>query len=245
MLDFGLAKLIGEQNKSILGLEESTVAANATAKGVIMGTVNYMSPEQAKGETVDERTDIFSLGVVLYEMISGKRPFAGDSMAQAFANLINNEPEPLAADVPAVLRSIVAKTLRKDREDRYQTMGRVLADLKQLRGLVTQTPVTKGGPHLFRTTRQPYCLRQISATRTPQRITHRSILSGTNAADPRSGSYCCWPSAPADIGPGSARIAFGWGHRLHVQRNWRRQASISKPLTWPQRSRRVHPASLV
>lgn len=140
VLDFGLAKLVEQKNKSVLGLEDSTVAQNETAKGVILGTVNYMSPEQAKGERVDERTDIFSLGVVLYEMVTGRTPFAGDSMSETFANLINAEPSPLtryAANVPDELQRIVAKMLRKNRDERYQTMRDVLTDLKDLRENLT------------------------------------------------------------------------------------------------------------
>ncbi len=94
ILDFGLAKFVEQK---AVGFEDETVKQNETAKGVILGTVNYMSPEQAKGEKVDERTDIFSFGVVLYEMIAGRTPFAGDSMSETFANLINAEPQPLSA----------------------------------------------------------------------------------------------------------------------------------------------------
>ena len=133
ILDFGLAKLV-EQKQA--GLEASTVKQNQTAKGVIMGTVNYMSPEQAKGEKVDERTDIFSFGAVLYEMIAGRTPFAGDSMSETFANLINGEPLPLtrfAPNTPDELNRIVTKTLRKKRDERYQTMKDLLTDLKNLR----------------------------------------------------------------------------------------------------------------
>ena len=133
ILDFGLAKLV-EQKAA--GFEASTVKQNQTAKGVIMGTVNYMSPEQAKGEKVDARTDIFSFGVVLYEMIAGRTPFAGDSMSETFANLINSEPKPLtrfASNVPEELNRIVVKTLRKKRDERYQTIKDLLTDLKSLR----------------------------------------------------------------------------------------------------------------
>jgi serine/threonine protein kinase/Tfp pilus assembly protein PilF len=136
VLDFGLAKLVEQKNKSVLGLDESTIQQNQTAKGVILGTVNYMSPEQAKAERVDERADIFSLGVVIYEMIAGRTPFAGDSMSETFANLINAEPLPLArfsANVPDELQRIASKMLRKNRDERYQTMKDVLADLKHLR----------------------------------------------------------------------------------------------------------------
>ena len=133
ILDFGLAKLI--VNKPI-GLEDTTVKQNETAKGVIMGTVQYMSPEQAKGERVDARSDIFSLGILIYEMIAGRTPFTGDSVTETIVNLINSEPQPLsrfASNVPDELERITAKTLRKDRDARYQTMKGLLADLKDLR----------------------------------------------------------------------------------------------------------------
>lgn len=140
MLDFGLAKLVEEKNKSVLGLEDSSLQQSQTAKGMILGTVNYMSPEQAKGERVDERTDIFSLGVVIYEMLAGRTPFQGDSTPETFANLINQEPPTLsrfAVNVPAELQRTVSKTLRKDREARYQTMKGLLADLRELRENLT------------------------------------------------------------------------------------------------------------
>jgi serine/threonine protein kinase len=113
ILDFGLAKLI---ERKPIGFEDETAKQNETVEGVILGTVNYMSPEQAKGERVDERTDIFSLGAVVYEMIAGRTPFAGDSMSETFANLINAEPQPLSyfvVNVPDEMQQIVAKTLRK------------------------------------------------------------------------------------------------------------------------------------
>ncbi len=136
VLDFGLAKLVQQTNISILGLEKSTVRQNQTAQGVILGTVNYMSTEQAKGERVDERTDIFSLGVLVYEMKAGRTPFAGGSVSETFANLINAAPEPLSrfsSNVPEELQRIVAKMLRKNRDERYQTMKDVLTDLRDLR----------------------------------------------------------------------------------------------------------------
>ena len=135
ILDFGLAKLI-QPKQAIIGLESETTKQNETARGVILGTVNYMSPEQAKGERVDERTDVFSFGAVLYEMIAGRTPFAGDSMSETFANLINAQPSPLAhyaGAMPDELERIVSKTLRKNKTERYQTMKELLADLKNLR----------------------------------------------------------------------------------------------------------------
>ena len=132
ILDFGLAKLVEQK---AVGLEDETAKQNQTAKGVILGTVKYMSPEQAKGEKVERRTDIFSLGVVIYEMIAGRTPFAGNSMSETLANLINAEPQPLlryAEGVPDELQRIVSKMLRKNKTERYQTMKDLFADLKNL-----------------------------------------------------------------------------------------------------------------
>ena len=132
VLDFGLAKLIPSQ-RSFVGVEDEAVKQNKTAEGLILGTVSYMSPEQAKGESVDERTDIFSLGVVIYEMLAGSTPFAANSTSERFANLINKEPDPLSWFAPGVseeLESIVLKALRKDRNHRYQSMNDLLSDLK-------------------------------------------------------------------------------------------------------------------
>ena len=137
VLDFGLAKLVEQENTSVHGLRDST----QSAAGLILGTVNYMSPEQAKGERLDERTDIFSFGVVLYEMLTGSTPFVGDSTSETFANLINADPQPLSdsvSNVPDELKRIVAKTLRKNKDERYQTMKSLLPDLKELRESMTR-----------------------------------------------------------------------------------------------------------
>jgi len=133
LLDFGLAKLVERENIAFMG--EDSANGNQTAKGVILGTVNYMSPEQAKGEPVDERSDIFSLGVVLYEMTTGRLPFAGDSLPETYANLINAEPQPFSSSDSGVcdnLKHIVSKMLLKNKDERYQTMNAVLADLKSI-----------------------------------------------------------------------------------------------------------------
>ncbi len=135
ILDFGLAKLL--ESKPAFAVSEADSAKQYhTAQGIIMGTVNYMSPEQAKGEKIDQRTDIFSLGAVIYELVTGKTPFQGNSMSESFANLINKEPQPLSqytANVPEELQRIVSKTLRKSRKERYQTVQDLQTDLKALR----------------------------------------------------------------------------------------------------------------
>src|SRR4029453_446346 len=104
--------------------------------GIIMGTVTYMSPEQLRGQKVDARADIFSLGVVLYEVITGVSPFAGSTQADRIAAILEREPAPLAdrrPEVPSDLQRIVSKALRKDRDARYQVVDDVLVDLKGLK----------------------------------------------------------------------------------------------------------------
>ena len=134
VLDFGLAKLI--ELPVAVDTEAATKSLFQTDAGVVMGTALYMSPEQARGLEVDARTDIWSLGVVLYEMVAGCLPFEGSTTSEILASILNEkEPPPLARfarDVPAELERIVEKALRKDREERYQTAKDMLLDLKQV-----------------------------------------------------------------------------------------------------------------
>lgn len=109
--------------------------AHQTVPGVVMGTAQYMSPEQARGERVDARTDIFSFGIVLYELIAGRVPFSGRNAKELVASIINDDPLPLAhfqPQLPEVLEWIVAKALVKDRDERYQTAREMLNDLRRL-----------------------------------------------------------------------------------------------------------------
>src|SRR5687767_7474062 len=134
VVDFGIAKLLSE-GASGTSADSIIHNQNSTAPGMILGTVNYMSPEQARGKKVDERTDIFSLGVVLYEMITGKVPFAGDSIAETFAKLIAHEPEPinsLVSSVPDEIQQVVSRMLEKEPENRYQSVRETADDLKRL-----------------------------------------------------------------------------------------------------------------
>ena len=135
VLDFGLAKL-AEQQPASTDTKAQTVARIDTDPGTVLGTVNYMSPEQAKGKPVDGRTDIFSLGVVMYEMVAGRPPFAGESSTEVLAAILDREPPPLARfepQAPHELQRIISKALRKDREQRYQTIKDLLIDLRNLR----------------------------------------------------------------------------------------------------------------
>ena len=140
ILDFGLAKLTpflrnleGEKKES-----DSTVVAEAqlTSPGTALGTVAYMSPEQARGEELDPRTDIFSFGVVLYEMAARKQPFSGPTPASTFDAILHSDPAPITrknAALPPELSGIVFRALEKNRKKRYQSMSEPLAALKMLR----------------------------------------------------------------------------------------------------------------
>jgi eukaryotic-like serine/threonine-protein kinase len=135
VLDFGLAKLT--ENKAVNpDSEAETRALVQTNPGVVMGTVAYMSPEQARGKDTDARTDIFSLGVVLYEMLTKKMPFGGETISDVIASILKTEPPPpgkFNQETPAELERIVCKSLAKDREERYQTAKDLLVDLRRLR----------------------------------------------------------------------------------------------------------------
>lgn len=135
VLDFGLAKL-AERQSLTTDSQAGTISKKPTDPGTIMGTVAYMSPEQARGKEMDARTDIFSLGIVLYEMLAGRTPFAGESSADVLSAILDKEPAPLMRlvdDLPQELQRIVTKCLRKDRDERYQTMKDVSLDLRELR----------------------------------------------------------------------------------------------------------------
>jgi serine/threonine protein kinase/Tfp pilus assembly protein PilF len=132
VLDFGLAKLNEPRDteRTRYNTDAPTEFLTNTDPGVIMGTPRYMSPEQARGLTLDARTDIFSLGVMLYEMVAGRPPFTGETSTDIIVSLVAEEPKPL--DAPAELQRIVSKALRKDRDTRYQTANDFQSDLKRL-----------------------------------------------------------------------------------------------------------------
>ncbi len=135
VLDFGLAKLT-ERPGLRSDPEAATMQVVKTDPGKVMGTANYMSPEQARGLAVDARTDIWSLGVMLYELAAGRVPFSGQTASDVLVAILSNEPVPLqrySPDIPVELQRIVRKALRKDPEERYQLVKELALDLKSLK----------------------------------------------------------------------------------------------------------------
>jgi non-specific serine/threonine protein kinase len=142
VLDFGLAKLAssvrlgGQESTGSIARESTVLNDNMTGPGTAMGTISYMSPEQARGEDIDARADLFTFGVVLYEMGTGKQAFEGTTSAVVFDAILNGMPKALTdwnPDLPLQLENIITKALEKDRDLRYQTAVELRADLKRLK----------------------------------------------------------------------------------------------------------------
>ncbi len=136
ILDFGIAKLNPLHIGSAMRATVSARGVFTTEPGIVRGTAKYMSPEQARGQLVDGRTDIFSLGTVLYEMLTGRAAFGGDTASDVIAEILKTEPTPPAEfspDIPAEIERIVGKALRKNRDTRYQSVGDLLIDLQDFK----------------------------------------------------------------------------------------------------------------
>ena len=179
VLDFGLAKLAEKHPAATITIDtERNTLSGTTAAGTVVGTAHYMSPEQARGQEVDARTDIFSLGVALYEMLAGRTPFDGMNAIEVMGAILNQEPPPLTdhfkelpPELARELEMIVAKALRKDREQRYQTINDLLLDLKNLIHLLEFTdslerPPQSTRPKAFTTHPQAAATDETQAVRT-------------------------------------------------------------------------------
>jgi serine/threonine protein kinase len=134
VLDFGLAK-VAEKKASKKGEASEAATAFKTAPGTIVGTINYLSPEQARGDEVDQRTDIWSTGVMLYELVAGKMPFTGATTSHTIVQILEKNPEPLSklGNAPPELERIVEKAMAKNPDERYQTAKDMLIDLRSLK----------------------------------------------------------------------------------------------------------------
>jgi hypothetical protein len=143
ILDFGIAKLTAEQRSGQSTIDEGTAA------GIVLGTVSYMSPEQAAGRLVDFRSDQFSLGSILYEMATGRRAFQKDTTAETMAAVIREEPPPIAQlnpKVPTPLRWVVERCLAKDADERYASIKDLARDLKSIRDHLSEASVAAPTP---------------------------------------------------------------------------------------------------
>ncbi|HZF10366.1 MAG TPA: protein kinase [Thermoanaerobaculia bacterium] len=166
VLDFGIAKLTGE--------------AGPTRSGSFLGTPTYMAPEQTRGGEIDARADVWSMGVVLYEMLAGRRPFAGGTDVAVVHAVLHRSPEPLSSlrpDVPEDVERIVAAMLAKDPEQRYRDAGEALVDLRRAQGLASATLSTGSAP----------------GDRARRRATRRAILALALAAVAGAVTFLVWP----------------------------------------------------
>ncbi|HXD33822.1 MAG TPA: protein kinase [Pyrinomonadaceae bacterium] len=166
VLDFGLAKLTETDfgSRDSKKTDSGRTSVFETRTGTLLGTVNYMSPEQVRGEKLDGRSDLFSLGVVFYELLTGHRPFSGETWHHTMVAITDSEPMPLGLyleSVPAFLQSIINRVLNKDREQRYQSASELLSDLEKLQDEL--------GPntHIERDAEDPQRINRISEQTTP------------------------------------------------------------------------------
>jgi serine/threonine protein kinase len=136
VLDFGIAKLSERQVATTIRRRTTIGASSTSEPGMVLGTANYMSPEQARGITVDARSDVFSLGAVIYELVTGRNAFKGETASDVIAEILKVEPVPpveFVPDVPSEIERMISKALRKDRDSRYQTVKELLIDLQDFK----------------------------------------------------------------------------------------------------------------
>ena len=198
VLDFGLAKLLLPETVS--GHEPTQSELPMTRAGALLGTLEYMSPEQALGKPVDARSDIFSLGAVFYELLTGRRPFAGESAAAKIHAVVYEEPEPLASlrpELPAPVAAIVARALAKDPDERFATMAELAAALRRIES-------GSSAPTAFAEAPPPP--RPAAAPTPPRRLGPRIALAIVAIALIAVGAWLVWlaPKEGSDVASGAA-----------------------------------------
>ena len=190
VLDFGLAKLSEASVESATSSEDATRAFVKTNPGMVMGTVSYMSPEQARGKETDARTDLWSLGVVLYEMLAGKVPFTGETVNHTIVSILEKEPL-LLENVPAELQRIIRKSMTKDVDMRYQSARDLLIDLKNLRrdldiqGELERSIIPNRGPATasLENETQMYASGAVAATKSGQVAATQSVTTTSSSLE--------------------------------------------------------------
>jgi serine/threonine-protein kinase len=188
VLDFGLAKLTERETTDEVSTEGETRVFVKTTPGMVMGTVSYMSPEQARGAEIDARTDIWSLGVVLYEMLARRVPFIGETVNHTIVSILEKEPL-LLENVPAELQRIVRKSLTKDVEMRYQTAHDLLIDLKNLRkeldiqGELERSTIPNRAGSINEPETQVYATDSVASTNTGQAIATQNISTSSSSLE--------------------------------------------------------------
>ena len=224
VLDFGLAKLT-ERGLSEDGGNATT--AFATEEGTIVGTVSYMSPEQAEGKKLDERSDIFSFGALVYEMVTGKRPFQGDSRLAILSAILRQDP-PAMAGVPADLEKVVSRCLRKDTERRPRHIDDVRLALQELqRGVRLGSAAERAQESLEAPNPRGSCDHGTGAG-------CRGFLRVVRLGCPGVGRASACPRAHHVSGPGALSFAFPrrQPRGLHVDRGQARQPRYLRATDW-------------
>jgi serine/threonine-protein kinase len=194
VLDFGLAKLVEQKNLSMFDLEESPQQQRQTAQGLILGTVSYMSPEQARGLPVDARTDIFSFGILLYELLTGAQPFTGDTGSHTIVAILEKEPPPVSRFIdsyPPEIERIIKKCLAKQPDERYGAAKGLLDDLKELREeLAFQSKLErKSAPHKRVGAERP--MTRAATTAETEKRNSIAVLPFTNMSAEADNEYFC------------------------------------------------------
>ncbi|MGE0131247.1 MAG: LpqB family beta-propeller domain-containing protein [Blastocatellales bacterium] len=231
LLDFGLAKLAEKDSPASLSESESNAPASpkrTTEPGAVMGTAHYMSPEQARGIEADARTDVFSLGVVLYEMIAGRAPFDGVNAIEVMGAILNREPAPLRPYLASLdpaqageLERIAAKALCKERDERYQASKDLLLDLRKLKGesgafdVVSGAKISFGEGARAKRRRAPLLAASLLAAIAAIGATAYYTLDRSPARPPARLNIVPFASLPGregepDFSPDGNQLAFTW-----------------------------------